>query len=314
MRQLGTLDSRQNAELFRDYLEAREIRLKLEASNGSIDLWVLDEDHLEKAKQEFAAFQEHPDDSKYHRDAQQIRDEREQKRARAFRKVQKKLKVRQQRHRSIIFDFPITVLLIVGSVFVTLITQFDDNQYGVITELSIVDYKPLGSDRISFYSDLREVRSGEVWRLITPIFIHFDEFHLLFNMYWTYLFGSLIESRTSWWRFLLLVLVIGVVSNLGEFYFTLPQFSFELKPTFGGMSGVDFGLFGFIWIKGVLEPEKGMELPPLTVYLFIGFLFLCMTGVLGTIANVAHTVGLLVGCLIAAAGPVFNRYVANRAG
>jgi len=64
---------------------------------------------------------------------------------------------------------------------------------------------------------------------------------------------------------------------------------------FGGLSGVVFALFGYLWMKGQYEPEQGMMLHPNTVTMMLFWLVLCMTNLLGPIANAAHVVGLLVG-------------------
>lgn len=38
-----------------------------------------------------------------------------------------------------------------------------------------------------------DIKQGEVWRLITPIFMHGDIWHLVMNVYWIYFLGSQIE-------------------------------------------------------------------------------------------------------------------------
>ncbi len=61
----------------------------------------------------------------------------------------------------------------------------------------------------------RQILAGQVWRLVTPIFLHFGPFHLLFNMVFLYLLGGMIEERRGPWRYLLLGLVCAVLSNVG---------------------------------------------------------------------------------------------------
>ena len=70
-------------------------------------------------------------------------------------------------------------------------------------------------------------------------------------------------------------------------------------PAFGGMSGVVYGLFGYVWIKSTFCPEPGFATSQGTVIILLGWLFLCMTGAIGPIANIAHVVGLVVGMAVA---------------
>jgi GlpG protein len=134
---------------------------------------------------------------------------------------------------------------------------------------------------------LPEVREGEVWRLITPIFLHGDLMHIVFNMMWLVQLGRFIETRFGAWKLLALILAIGVGSNLAEYVWR--------SPNFGGMSGVNYGLFGFLWMKGKFGRGQDWQLTPQTVQLMLVWMVLCYTGMLGPVANAAHTGGLLLG-------------------
>jgi GlpG protein len=70
------------------------------------------------------------------------------------------------------------------------------------------------------------------------------------------------------------------------------------------MSGVDLALFGYIWMKGMYEPESGLGMHPNSVVWMIVFLvFTIFHGIPGVpIAHGAHLVGLAVGVL-AGVGP-----------
>lgn len=133
-----------------------------------------------------------------------------------------------------------------------------------------------------------DVLDGQVWRLVTPIFIHFGPLHLLFNMMWLWDLGPAIERRNGSSFLLGFVALVGVTSNLGQYVMTH-------HPLFGGMSGVVYGLLGYIWIQGRMNPRFGLMLTPQTVYMMLVWFVLCWVGVLGAIANWAHTLGLLAG-------------------
>ncbi len=135
----------------------------------------------------------------------------------------------------------------------------------------------------------------QVWRLLTPVFLHFGLFHFVFNMLWTWELGRLIEARHGALNLLGLSALIGVVANLGQYHAT--------GPLFGGMSGVVYGYFGYLWVMGQFHPTFGVRLAPQVVWLLLGWFALGWVGALEWfdihIANTAHAGGLLCGIALA---------------
>lgn len=137
---------------------------------------------------------------------------------------------------------------------------------------------------------LRDIAKGEVWRLASPMFLHFGIFHIVFNMMWLWQFGLMLEMRFRSLRFLALVLFTAALSCTAQ--------AFMSGTGFGGMSGVNYGLFGFLFARSKLHPEPGFVLNQQTIMLFLIWLVVCFTGLVGPIANTAHVVGLLSGGLV----------------
>lgn len=77
---------------------------------------------------------------------------------------------------------------------------------------------------------------GQVWRLITPVFLHVGLVHLLFNSYAIYVIAPQIERFFGTVRFLCIYLFSGAFGVLLSFVFN-PSVS-------AGASGAIFGLFG----------------------------------------------------------------------
>lgn len=134
---------------------------------------------------------------------------------------------------------------------------------------------------------LPEVRGGQFWRVITPIFLHFHLLHIGFNSVAMWVLGSVLERRMGAGHMVALVAIIGVGSNLAEYAGT--------GPWFGGLSGVVYGLLGYFWIQGRTNPRFGLILHNHVVYLMLGWFVLCWIGVIPNVANWAHTAGLGLG-------------------
>jgi GlpG protein len=116
---------------------------------------------------------------------------------------------------------------------------------------------------------------------------------------WMFQLGSLIEDRKGALTLVILVLVSAVPSNVLQF--------FDSGPLFGGMSGVVYALIGYAWMKGKFQPEEGMYLDRSSIVIAMVWLVLCMTPLLGDIANTAHVVGLVIGLAFGAAPWAWGR-------
>ena len=78
------------------------------------------------------------------------------------------------------------------------------------------------------------IRAGQVWRLITPIFLHASILHIGFNMYALFIYGRGIEARYGHGRFLLLYFLAGYAGNVMSFLLTV-------NPSLGASTAI-FGL------------------------------------------------------------------------
>jgi GlpG protein len=137
-----------------------------------------------------------------------------------------------------------------------------------------------------------QIMAGEYWRLLTPALIHFSILHILFNSMWLKTLGSLIEWEDKAGYFILLIVVSALSSNFIQYIYS--------GPRFGGLSGVVFAFLVHVWIKKKCNPDSFFELPKRDVMLMGIWFVLCMSGMVGSIANMAHGVGLSIGMIFGA--------------
>jgi GlpG protein len=282
MRQVGTIPDEALARRLSDYLLTQGITTRLEQGDQGWAVWVHDEDRLEQAGQELKAFLENPDDARY-ADAAKIASALRQRTAKSLVMPRRRLGRSDRR--------PVTFALAALSIVVTLSSDFGVPLGSIANDCLITSFVGDHGRITHLPQDLPEIfQKGEVWRLVTPIFIHFGVAHLIFNMLWLFDLGSQIERCLGSWRFGLTVLAIAIISNLVQF---------EAQGTgFGGMSGVVYGLFGYVWIKIRRDSDCDYFVHPTNIVLMIAWFFLCMTGTVGDVANWAHGAGLVLGILM----------------
>ena len=136
---------------------------------------------------------------------------------------------------------------------------------------------------------LTDFYKGQFWRLLTPIFLHMGFFHILFNMLWINDLGRIFEYKFTTKKYLLFIIVTGIFSNCLQYFFK--------GPSFGGMSGVLYGLLSFLWINKKLNPEFEFSLPKHDTIMMILWFFLCLFGIFPNVANFAHAGGIVIGIL-----------------
>jgi GlpG protein len=196
-----------------------------------------------------------------------------------------------------------TAAVLVLTFIAAAITVLGDNLTAV-SWLSFVDYRVQG-DYI-YFSDLNgTLASGQWWRLLTPMLIHFGILHLAMNTLWFWELGRRIEARQGLWALLGLTLLFSLAANFAQYLHAGPSL-------FGGLSGVLYGLLGHCWIFHRLAPTPAYRLPPGVLVMMLAWLLICMTGIFellqfGAIANAAHVGGLLVGCLTGLLGGALAR-------
>lgn len=296
MRKIGDLDHPKRAERFIDYLYAQGIDAEGRRDGTSTDLWVKDDAQVPEAKAALQAFLAAPDDPRFDLT------ESAQRRRKAQHAAEQAWRRRTNAARRSVHGAD-------GRGYITL---------GVIAvSLGVAGLGQLGSNLAAiqwmFYSlqppllGPIEILGGEVWRLITPIFVHFGLMHLLFNIYMWWFFGSMIEARKGAAWLLVFVLVTAAVSNTGEHgwaYLTHPT----RLSLFGGLSGVLYAAFGYALVKGRIDPLDQIGVSQMNTVILLGWLILCMTGAVGNVANAAHVTGLIAGAGLALADIAWFRW------
>ncbi len=195
---------------------------------------------------------------------------------------------------SAVLRFPVTLLLIcISLALFPASAGIEEGEPGrLLLQLMFLPTEQIIGN-LYFMSFTQALLSGEIWRLFTPMFIHFGWLHIVFNLLWVWEIGRRIEFANGSWLLLALALLSSAVSNLTQHFVSGPSL-------FGGMSGVVFGLLGHSLVWSRLVPSRSTGLPQgiyifMLVYLALGFTGIIDLAGMGSIANGAHLGGLVAG-------------------
>lgn len=146
-----------------------------------------------------------------------------------------------------------------------------------------------------------------LWQLFTYLFLHDGFFHILFNLFALWMFGSDLERLWGGQKFLYYFFLTGIGAAVFD---TLVQPS-SVIPTIGN-SGAIFGIllaFGLIWPNRPIFLWFVVPVKAKWFVLGIGVIeFLSeLRGAQSGIANLAHLGGMLVGYLYLRGGHLSSR-------
>jgi membrane associated rhomboid family serine protease len=177
---------------------------------------------------------------------------------------------------------PVTLVLIAVNVFLFLVaTALGGGLFKVDPEVMIrlgTDYTPL-------------TLTGQWWRLLTSIFLHFGLFHIALNMWALYLNGRVAERIFGSIRYLVIYMVAGLSGSVASLLW-------HPIVNGAGASGAIFGVLGAM-IAFFLKREGGVPASVIkaqltSVSIFVGYSLLNAARFQG-IDNAAHVGGLVAG-------------------
>ncbi|MBG3129161.1 MULTISPECIES: rhomboid family intramembrane serine protease GlpG [Proteus] len=262
-----TLSNPQAADLFVNYMATKGVRIHAKNENQQISLWLEDQHQLDVVEKELNTFLREPFHPRYQAASWQTGDPKN-----TGIKYRPAFSIKNMVQRS----GPLTVLVVILCVLI-FIWQQAVGDYDVMLHLAW---------------PYNESLNFEVWRYITPAFVHFSLMHIAFNLaMWWYL-ASQTEQRLGTGKLFVIMLVSALFSNWAQSLFT--------NSNFGGLSGVVYALIGYVGLTGIYNPKKGIGAPTGLLVFSILWIVAGYMGVLGdSIGNTAHFAGLLIGLLMA---------------
>ncbi len=265
------------AQAFSDYLNAINIKNRIEQDEFTYQILVEQDAQQNAAEKELEQFLRHPNDSKYISASWQTGSPTENSQHGAY------------LDSNLMANFVARGGFISHSVFLICVLIYALLSFGFFAPVFSI---------LSFFTT-QPFDYSQSWRFITPAFLHFSMLHIAFNLLWWWELAGVVEKQQGKLRLILLFLFTAITSNLAQFYL--------VGPYFGGLSGVVYGLVGYCWLFGILNKNSRVNLPNSYFLFLLGWLVLGFINILPVnVANYAHLVGLLAGLLLAVISSKLN--------
>jgi GlpG protein len=134
-------------------------------------------------------------------------------------------------------------------------------------------------------ADPRGPHGGRWWLLFLTPWVHLQLWHLAFNAYWLWIFGTRIERALGSAALAAIMVMASLASGAAMAWWS--------GSTGHGASGVVYALFGFL-VAQRKDPRYAPAVGPQVIALLLIWLVACMFTAL-PIAHAAHVGGLAVG-------------------
>jgi GlpG protein len=254
------------AQAFVDYMATKNVHIEAKINGDQTELWLADASQLNFTLAELDQFLTNPADKRYSEASWQAGSTDA---AFRYQDINYWQIIRQKAGR-------LTLLVIAVCIAVYLLLLFA----GVN---SVMDWLAFPADDSQY---------GEIWRWLTPAFIHFSLMHISFNLVLWWSIGGELEIRLGSAKLLQILLISGLISNGAQAFFD--------GPNFGGLSGVVYALVGYAWLLGEKAPQLGIQLNRAIMIASVLWLFVGYFDILDPpMANTAHLSGLVVGLALA---------------
>lgn len=257
---LGQINNPRACKAFTDYLSIQGIDYKVEADNNQLSVYVA-QGQFEQAHQLYQEFINNPNQEKYLQASWQL-------------------------------NQPVSGQT--QSLGLTNIWRANGPLTKFITLLCISIYclSAFGYFEFIFTNLSFSTQADQFYRLFTPAIMHLSAVHLAFNMSWWWYLGGKVEKHFSMAMLLTITVITAVLSNISQ--------ALLVNDNFAGLSGVNYGLAGFVWFYGRLAKSNTVNLANnifgfLLVWMLLGFADILPI----SMANWAHLFGLISGLALA---------------
>jgi GlpG protein len=327
MRCIGSHSDSQQLDTFIAFLVTRQIGAHVDREANPPLIWIKNEDQVAEATKLYAQFVANPTDPIYTdavgQASEMLRSEA-RKRAEARKLIRNHAsEMRFSRNYRAPLTVFLTVACVVSWVFQTFTLGPNTRRAGgsnpvfytmLYRAFAFTAIPPNTMDKLGELSvddprlRLHNLRRGELWRLVTPIFIHFGAAHIILNLLSFFQLGRVLEDRHGPLKLAAIIVLIAAVSNLVQCVVPVLWGGAPVARLndgwglsgLGGISGVVFGLLGYAWISSRLDWRAGYFVPRSAmigalVWLAIGFAGLDQRLFGFHMGNWAHGVGFVMG-------------------